>query len=166
MWWSLRNIVLLFIQLAGDLSEFVHMASHWSTAGCPRAHLRQQNLSIFSIRKGRSVSPLAGAALVPQCHAEVPTAVLHQRMAAGQCQFRLDLKPPAPQLPPKRGWGSPFSPSPSPAPTCPSAGTALGPWAGVTHLSLPGVGMLPPSSLGLGHTGTTVTPVWCLQILK
>lgn len=40
----------LFIQLAG---ESVYVPSHWSITGHPRAHLRQQNLSIFSERKGK-----------------------------------------------------------------------------------------------------------------
>lgn len=46
--------MLLFIQLAGYLSEFVHMPSHWSTTGYPRAYLRQQNLSVFSTRKRKN----------------------------------------------------------------------------------------------------------------
>lgn len=50
-----KIFLLLFTQLAGDLSEFVHMPGHWSTHGDARAYLRQQNLSIFWIRGKKEV---------------------------------------------------------------------------------------------------------------
>lgn len=133
--------MLLFIQLAGDLSEFVHMPNHWSTTGHPRAPLRQKILSIFLNQKEEKPG-LSWLEMHPWCTGAMQRCPLQCCTRGWQHGCVSDEGHPpllrVPHLPPRQGWGSPsLHHPPALLPTLlPGLAESPWPWAGTAGLSL------------------------------